>query len=429
MLIEPDAMLLRDQIQWRPFAGGARPPWSCGRVRALREAEDDAQTVLAFLSTGLATHSIDPAEVVWVVDLAPAEGERAWRVLRALAGRALRGPPIRYLARCADVEHHARLSTHALLKPFVAGGDLFLDREGQGIPAQTLRNPIVVLAHEGVSSQSQRLYTARSGQLLQAWSDGEGGMDWRPIVQRDGVMRLLSVYRGSLDGASFTLPCGAMETLSGLLRASGGRMLLRASDQGAMASAQIRMGALGLRNGQQRDADEVLRVNFEALARWHRANGANVHQSQRDGDGRVLHIALHDVAGGRLRECLPEILGLPHPDDHAQLLQALQAFPAVSPPQCLAMLHAHGGDPRALMALSRNVLQIAAGIDGVALGQWRAMLAYCRARHYPAFGVDIDSERDEMSALFAAIDHALAASSQGQDDEYRKAIDVSAPPI
>ena len=188
MLIEPDAMRVHDQIQWRPFAGASRPAWLCGRVRALREAEDDAQAVLAFLSTGLATHSIDPAEVVWIIDLAPAEGERAWRVLRALAGRAPRGPPIRYLAHCADVEHHARLSAHALLKPFVAGGDLFLDREGQGIPSQTIRNPIVVLAHEGVSSQSQGLYAARSGQLLEAWSDGEGGMDWRPIAQRDGVV-------------------------------------------------------------------------------------------------------------------------------------------------------------------------------------------------------------------------------------------------
>ena len=429
MLIEPDAMRVHDQIQWRPFAGASRPAWLCGRVRALREAEDDAQAVLAFLSTGLATHSIDPAEVVWIIDLAPAEGERAWRVLRALAGRAPRGPPIRYLAHCADVEHHARLSAHALLKPFVAGGDLFLDREGQGIPSQTIRNPIVVLAHEGVSSQSQGLYAARSGQLLEAWSDGEGGMDWRPIAQRDGVMRLLSVYRESLDGATFTLPRGAMEALSGLLRASGGRMLLRASDHGAMESAQICRGALGVRNGGEPgcDAPQTLRVNFEALARWHRANGAHVHQSQRDDDGRVLHIALHDVAGGRLRECLPEVLGLPHPDDHVQLLQALQAFPAVSPPQCLAMLHAHGGDPRALMALSRHVLQVAAGIDGVAHGQWRDMLAYCHAQHYPVF--DADSERDEWPALFAGIAGALAASSQRQDYRCCSGIDVPAPPI
>lgn len=74
----------------RPFDGAGRPAWLAGRVRALREAEDDAQTVLAFQLTGLATHAIDPAEVVWGIDLAPGEGERAWRVLKALSGRAAR---------------------------------------------------------------------------------------------------------------------------------------------------------------------------------------------------------------------------------------------------------------------------------------------------------------------------------------------------
>ena len=210
--------------RWQPFTGALRPAWIAGRVRALREAEDDAQTVLAFLSTGLATRGIDPAEVMWVVDLAPAEGERAWRVLKALSGRAPRAPPIRYLARCFDAQHHARLAAHPLLKPLIAGGDLFLDRSGLGIPPQSVRNPIVVLAHEGVSSQSQRLYASHAGDLREAWSDADGNLDWRATTQRDGVMRLLSSYRQSLDGAVFTLPHGVMATLSALLRASASKL-------------------------------------------------------------------------------------------------------------------------------------------------------------------------------------------------------------
>ena len=39
----------------------------------------------------------------------------------------------------------------------------------------------------------------------------------------------------------------------------------------------------------------ALRVNFEALARWHRVRGGVVRQVQRDDEGRVLHVALHDV--------------------------------------------------------------------------------------------------------------------------------------
>lgn len=205
-------------------------------------------------------------------------------------------------------------------------------------------------------------------------------------------------------------------------------MLLRGSDHGAKDRAQIRMGALDPRTGSRRGcaANGTLCVNFEALARWHRANGASVLQFQRDEDGRVLHIALHDVAGGRLQECLPEVHGLPHPDDHLRLLQALHAFPAVSPAQCLAMLHAHGGDPRALMALSKHVLRNAAVLDGVALDQWRDMLAYCRTRHYPVSG--LDSERDEMPALFASIARAMETPSQRQDREHGSEIDLPALP-
>lgn len=411
MLVDADA--IRDHADahrhWQPFTGALHPPWVSGRVRALREAEDDAQTVLALLSTGLTTRTIDPAEVLWVVDLAPGEGERAWRVSRALSSRAPRAPPIRYLARCVDVGHHARLAAHPLLQPLVAGGDLYLDRDGNGIPPQRIRNPVVVLAHEGVSSQSQRLYTSHAGELREAWSDGDGHIDWRATTQRDGVMRLLSTYRQSLDGAEFTLPRGAMRTLSALLQTSGGRLLLRASDLGTKDIAHIRRGGLSLKHAEAfaPGRDATLRVNFETLARWHRAHGASVHQSQRDDDGRVLHIALHDNAGGRLRECLPEVLGLPHPDDHVQLLLAMEALSAASPAQCLSLLHAQGGDPRTLLALSRHMRQRASAIEGTALDEWRNMLAHCRYRHYPQG--DGVGDGDTIPALFADLAIGLHA--------------------
>ena len=414
----------------RLFDGAGRPAWMLGRVRALREAEDDAQTVLAFQHTGLATHAIDPAEVVWVIDLAPGEGERAWCVLNALSGRAPRGAPIRYMACCTGSSHHARLAAHPLLKPLVSSGSLllehafldhtflnhsfldhwfpddaspdgaFTDHRGARMPAHIVRNPIVVLAHEGISSFSQGLYATRSGALMEAWCDGRNGLDWRATTRRDGVTRLLSTYRQSIGNAAFTLPRGAMRALSVLLKTSGGRLLLRASDLGAKDLAQIRRGAL---DPQLTDApDATLRVNFEALARWHRAQGASVHQSQRDDDGRVLHIALHDIPGGRLQECLPEVLGLPHPDDHVQLRLAMEALSAVSPAQCLSLLHAQGGDPRTLLALSRHMRRAASMLAGAALDQWRGMLAHCRSRYYPqGDGTDDDGLPTLLTQLAA----------------------------
>jgi hypothetical protein len=188
-------------------------------------------------------------------------------------------------------------------------------------------------------------------------------------------------------------------------------MLLRASDQGAREIAQIRRGVLahGCDDAFDRNARRALRVNFEALARWHLAHGASVQQTQRDDDGRVLHLALHDVAGGRLRECLPEIIGLPHPDDHVQVLLALEALSAASPMQCLALLQAQAGDPRALRALSKHLLQEAATIDGAALRQWRDLLAYCGTQHYPCG--DRDDARNEAPELVAMLLSQMQARS------------------
>jgi hypothetical protein len=246
---------------------------------------------------------------------------------------------------------------------------------------------------------------------LDAWSDGNGGMDWRQTTQRDGVMRLLSTYRQSLDGAAFTLPRGAMDTLSALLRASGGRLLLRASDQGARDIAQIRSGLLEYRADQALDqnAHQVLRVNFEALARWHLAHGASVQQTQRDDDGRILHLALHDTPGGRLQECLPEIIGLPHPDDHLQVLLALDALSAATPSQCFSILHAQAWDPRTFRVLSRHLLQSAAVLSRTARMQWLEMLAYCRTQHYPP--CNADGGEDTLSELFAGLARKLGDPS------------------
>ncbi len=391
----------------------AQLPHSSGRLRALREAEDDAHAILSFLVTGMVTHAIDLTEALWIIDLAPGDGERAWRVLKHLSERAPRAPPIRYLACCLTPEHYQRLVSHRYLQPLIANGRLSLDRDGKGLPSHRVCNPIVVLAHEGFSARAQCVYAAHFGELFEAWSDHDGKIDWRAISQRDGMMPLLAAYRQPLGSSTFTLPRGGMEILSDLLGISGGRLLLRASDLGAGEIVQIRKGLLDPSLSGRTTASR-LPVNFEALARWHRANGGAAHQMQRDDDGRVLHVALHDAADGRLQECLPDVLGLPHPDDHVQILLALDALSTMSPAQCLAVLHAHAGDQRALLALSRQILAAAPALTGTALAQWRDMLAYCSAQYYPPCEEDaVDNGlHEDIPALIARIASSFRDASQ-----------------
>jgi hypothetical protein len=336
----------------QPHVGPLREPGQAGRLRSLREAEDDARAVLAFLQAGMRGRSIHPEHAVWIVDLSPGDGERAWRMLRIFDREAPRGPPLRYLASCLDAAQHDALVAHAPFVQWRADGRFCLDRDDLGLPLHPLRNPVVVLAHEAFSARAQHLFRIRAGDrtgdrtgdipsdIVQAWRDADGHIRWRDLRRRDGICRLLSAH-GARDGLSLTLPHAGMALLDAILRASGGRMLLRATDDGLYEPARI--AAEGLRA----DGDEPPQVNFDALSRWHRANGGQSFQSRGPIDGRVLHIALHDVEGGRLRECLPDVLALPHPDEHVQLLQAIATLRAPSDAVCRALLRATGHDPRA----------------------------------------------------------------------------------
>jgi hypothetical protein len=376
----------------QPLVGCLRPAWQAGRVRALREAQDDARIVLAFVQTGMRSRCIDPAHPVWVVDLSPGDGERAWHLLRIFEAGAQRGPPLRYLACCPDPAQYDVLAAHASFAAWRSDGRLCLDRHDRGLPPHPLRNPVVVLAHEAFSARAQHLFRMRNGEVLQAWRHPQGRIEWRDLRRRDGACRLLSGQRGARDGLSLTLPHAGMAMLDALLQASGGRLLLRATDDGRFEPERI--AAEGLRV----DGETPPQVNFEALARWHRANGGQALQSRSVPQGRVLHHALHDAGDGRLRECLPELLALPHPDDHAELLAALDAISRPSLLQCIALLRAHGGDPRALALLAERLPEAAVEADADlpddTASTWRNLVAWSESMRYPIDGMAASREAD-----------------------------------
>lgn len=326
----------------RACADGGRVSWRDGCLGAVREALDDAKATLVFLRAGLRVRAIDPGETLWIIDLAPGDGERAWRVLDALRTRAPRGPSIRYFASCFDPGHRAWLMRHPCLATLVAEGVLYLDADSDGgvLPPHPLRNPPVILAHGGFASRQQSRHVFRRGELMSCANDASGVDSWRPADRADGLLRLAQAYRTVLDGMPFSLPTGAMRLIATLADHSGGRLLLRGSDPGVCDIDRLM------------HADTMPQVvNFDAMARWHRAHGASVHQSFRGDSGRVLHLALHAQASPGLRDCLPDLLALPHPDDHVDVLQALEEIPSLSAAQYRALLRATGNDPRAREAL------------------------------------------------------------------------------
>lgn len=302
-----------------------------GCLRASREAIDDAHAVAMFLRAGLRSRVVDPAQTLWVVDLAPGDGERAWRVLRELAGIAPRGPAIRYLAACEQAADAACLLGHPRLAPLIADGALCIDRDGRGMPLHPIRNPLVVLAHDAFTSRSRTMYVCRSAEWM-VWDETTAA--WSRARHHAGFPHLLPPVRSMPDSAVLRVPTATLSLMSMLLNASAGRMLVR----GSVACI---------------DAD-AMAVDLDILARWHRANGACVHQSRRGGRGRILHIALHEGMDGTLRACLPELMSLPHPDEHADFLRTLEAVTALPSADWPPLLYASGSDPRALRIALRD---------------------------------------------------------------------------
>ena len=372
-----------------------------GRVRSLGETRDDCASILGFLRTALACGAVDPDRTLWVIDLAPSDGERAWRVLHTLREQVPRGPAIRYLCCCRDPAHRDALAAHPPLRPLLDDGRLRLDVEGEWLRLSAPRNPLVLLAYEAFSTAEQGLYRlggGKSGALEHAVPDGQGGRDWQAVARPDGPLRLLSPYADAEQPVTAGLPLGAMRTLDALLRLGGGRMLVRAVDRGIDDTQTILDGRF--LHGSRIDpstprAAERLPVNFDALARWHRANGGGAVHSQRSERGRVLHLAVHDRDGGRLHACLSPLTELPHPDDHIALLDAMAGLRGLAPAQCLSLLHATHADPRAVDALSIASADALRVPDGGAALRMRRMLQRSERRRYPPPSGQASGEQSE----------------------------------
>lgn len=361
---------------WSAIEGDAEVhptvPWA-GCLHAAREALDDASAVHALLRAGMRTRAVDPGQSLWVIDLAPGDGERAWRLIGELRRRSLRGPHVRYLAVAHSVEQRDALCGHPQLEDMIADGDLRIAREREVCPPNGLRNPVVVLAHDALAACGQAVLSYRRGELTQAQTSEDGGFVWR-AERRDGVFRLASAYRNQGEDAAFTLPQGAMEAMATLLRASDGRMLLRSCGPGAIAADEFRHAAA--------EAPLSAPANYDAMKRWHRAHDGVVHQFRTRHDGRVMHIALHEAGGGGLRGCLPEVLALPHPDDHVDLLHALSSLSDPPPSQCLALLRAHDGDPRAVAALRVPLLCAMRSTSAGTAASVADALAWCERQRF-----------------------------------------------
>lgn len=392
-----------------------------------------ADAIISYWQCGIQNSEIDATKPLYLVDLAPDQGQLTWRVLQALratlarlefdwqicmlaccntkaAAEALLAHP--YLAEYVqhrwldaavfDVNFAAHASTHA------GSGVQLLE---QGICVLHSDNPMVILGLGYFQRLPSELIAAHYGKLLygtlacqpQAESPSQINLSyqWLPaesLTETDAsclaaLTGVTDYYLTHFHNVAASLPVAALGILQRLQRIAGGRYLLLAADAGVCDEQAIRLGALtppehwDTENAQN---NAPLPVNFHALSIIQQQAGAWIWQRQIDDEGIVLHAAWRNDGGQLDERCFEHIsarLDAAHPS-HALAMRALLASAAVdndtktntakplAAASILALLRQSQYDPALLKLALGGLLRQPPALRDCALREWHKALAH-----------------------------------------------------
>ncbi len=341
---------------------------------------------------------LDPEQPLYVVELGAGAGRFGFLFLKAL--KELRGAdPLKRLKVCYVMTDFTRKNldfwaNHAQLRPYMDSGaldfaildaeqqrEIRLERSGALLDARTLRNPLVVLGNylfdtltadafqvcQGRLHESLVTVAADSPESLQcdrfellsrlrvSYEHREAGDDYYPSADWNRVLR---EYRQSLGDTGVSIPVGAFRCVDNLLQASGGRLLVVATDKSFNRLEQFTMLP---------DPEPVLHgsfslsVNFHALGRLCEIRGGTaLHSSRRD--GLLDHVALLQDSrldsADELRLAFHEALDRSTPFDFLRLQTALDPLVAEKPLLlALELMRLSGWDPDVFFTLSGSIAE------------------------------------------------------------------------
>jgi hypothetical protein len=288
-------------------------------------ADAYAKVVLGWLRDCAGT--LDPRHPVTLLELGCGSGRFGYlffqRLLDLLGRSSLRQVKVRYVMTDFTESTLEPLRRHELLQPWIeqgildfarydasADGEIRLDRSGEVLGPQTLRNPLAVIANYVFDGIPQDAFAVRGGRLFELLAtltvpDEEEDLDDPTILQRvelsweerpatpepygdpelDAILR---EYAERLSDTAVLFPSAAIRCLRHLGRLADGRLLLVAGDKG-YAREELLAG---------RDAPELsihgsfsMMVNFHALGRWLAHRGGEFLCTSH------IHSSLNVVAG------------------------------------------------------------------------------------------------------------------------------------
>ena len=287
-------------------------------------ADAYAKVVLGWLRDRVGT--LDLQQPVTLLELGCGSGRFGFlffdRLLGLLNLSSLSHVPVRYVMTDFTESTLEPLRRHAALQPWIeqgifdfarydasTDGEIRLDRSGEVLSPQTLRNPLVVLANYVFDGIPQDAFAVRGGQLLEllttlAVPDEDEDLEDSTILQRvelsweerpapaepygdpelDAILR---EYEGLADTA-ILFPSAAIRCLRQLGSLADGRLLLVSGDKGYCREEMLA--------GRDEPALSVhgsfsMMVNYHALGRWF------VHRGGEFLCTTHLHSSLNVVAG------------------------------------------------------------------------------------------------------------------------------------
>ncbi|WP_407999692.1 GNAT family N-acetyltransferase [Massilia sp. SM-13] len=369
-----------------------------------------ADAIMLYWRHGIESGAIDAGQTLYLVDLAPAQGQLAWRLLKALrAGLERRKLALNVclVACCRSQEDADALLGHPCLSPFAAqgwldaapfdaGSDSALTLRSRKISLLAADNPMVLLALDHFSTLPSELMAVHYGELFGCavavhQAEGAAHLDlayeWTRRPPEHGAAAtpqaacVLDHYRTHFHSAALLLPEQAMATLQRLQRIAGGRYLLLAADAGVCDEQAIRLGAMAPPN-QWHPGETQAPVNYHALSLAQRRDGALACNLQLEDGGIVMHAAWRAGAQAPDEDGMRQIaavLEAAHPTHE----QALRQLDGLNEKAFLALLHQSHHDPAMLAAAMDALSGVPFRLADCSHRAWRQALGRVWENFFP----------------------------------------------
>ena len=230
-----------------------------------------AEVILSHLRDSFRSNSLDPNHPLYILELGAGCGRFAFHCLRYLEShlpdRGTTQPPVVYVMSDFTQSNLDYWQQHDRLHPFLENGwldfalvdateidTLHLTQSGRAIAAETLRNPLIVIANYFFDSLPQDVFAIKNGQLYESLvtltsQDADPDLSQPDLIDRLAISfgdrktlpdyydnpdfnAILADYQNKLTDTAFLFSPIALNCLRQLHQFSGGNLLFLSADKG-----------------------------------------------------------------------------------------------------------------------------------------------------------------------------------------------------